>query len=100
MPCVAESAADSATQGWCKTTFRFGNDNAFKKDPTALYFSNPLSKRNRNPRFNAGCRFPIAKGETWDTYMAGRDRAARVARQEIEQAHKPRSGGRTHKENY
>jgi hypothetical protein len=72
---------------WCKTTFRIGNDNAFKKDPTALYFSNPLSKRNRNPRFNAGCRFPIAKGETWDTYMTGRDRAARVARQEIEQAH-------------
>jgi hypothetical protein len=71
---------------WCKSRFKIGNDAGFKRDPTALYFPSPLSKRNRNTKFNAECKFPIAEGQAWDEYVQDQSRASREARMEREQA--------------
>ena len=40
-----------------------------KTDPSALYFPNPFSKKNKIYRFDARCKFPLATGPKWAEYL-------------------------------
>ena len=52
---------------WIKTHHGIGND---KKTCTKLFFPNPIGKKNKITKFNAGEKFPVPVGEDWDTHKA------------------------------
>ena len=71
---------------WCKTKFKIGNKKEFKKDPEALFFPSPMGTRNRNPKFNADCKFPIAAGQAWEDHLSERAITIRKAQHSIDRA--------------
>ena len=60
--CQVPSKLVRAYLYWCKNKFKIGNNKEFRQDPEALFFPSPMGAKNRNPKFNAGCKFPIAEG--------------------------------------
>ena len=45
-----------------------------------------MGARNRNPKFNAGCKFPIADGPAWDDYLRESNITARKAQHQVDRA--------------
>ena len=54
---------------WIRDKFKCGNRKEFKDDPSAIYFPNPLNKKNKTYRFDAGLRFPTPEGTEWKSYL-------------------------------
>ena len=71
---------------WCKNKFKIGNNKEFRHDPEALFFPSPMGARNRNPKFNAGSRFPIADGSAWDDYLRESNMTAVKAQHQVDRA--------------
>ena len=73
---------------WCKTKYKIGNNKDFRKDPEALFFPSPLGIKNKNPKFNAECKFPIAEGEAWTGYLEECHNSARKVQHQIDRAYR------------
>ena len=54
---------------WIRDKFKRGNRKEFKDDPSAIYFPNPLNKKNKTYRFDAGLKFPTPEGTEWTSYL-------------------------------